>query len=65
MNYKVTMFHATWEIRTNVPVDSRIVAYGPYPNDLGSVTDLMDRLKQAVQANSDGEVKTIMGDWAK
>lgn len=59
------MFHASWEIRTNVPVDSRIVCRGPYPNDLGSVPDLMDRLNHAVQAKSDQEVKTIMGDWAK
>lgn len=59
------MFHSAWEIYTNVTVDRRLVCRGPYPNDLESMPDLMDRLNRAPRAKSDQEVKTIMGDWAK
>lgn len=59
------MFYATWEIRTNVSVDSRIVCQGPYPNDLKSVPDLIDRLNHAITMETDADVKRVMGEWAK
>ena len=65
MKYTVDIFRASWQIRTNVKVDSRVVCQGPYPNDEASGPVLMVALLNAVRADDDNGVKQAMGEWAK
>ena len=70
MNYALkifrgTIFPGTWEIRTAVDVDSRVVCQGPMPNDPGSGPVLTAALKKALQAKNDQGVLRAMGEWAK
>ena len=66
MRYKLTIFHATWEISTNVPVDSKVVCRGPYPNDPeDSFKGLQEAWRNALKQEKDLDVLLAMGDWAK
>ena len=65
MNYALTIFPGSWEIRTAVKEDSRVVCHGPMPNDTESGPVVLAALKKALRATTEQEVLTAMGGWAK
>ena len=67
MKYKVNIFRCSWEINgkdADSPFWQRLACQGPFPNHpTVAEVDFYPRLRAALQADNDKEVRDIMGDW--